>query len=115
ANMQSGSTPRPAVPTPPPPSAPDPRFNTARMPAFTPEKIPVSQPVFVPEPPPRIEEEEPVDGIKFGQYVLIEKIATGGMAEVWKARKRGEEGFQKIVAIKKILPHLSDNQDFIEM
>ncbi|HEU4522745.1 MAG TPA: TonB family protein, partial [Thermoanaerobaculia bacterium] len=30
-------------------------------------------------------------------------------------RKRGEEGFQKIVAIKKILPHLSDNQEFIEM
>jgi TonB family protein len=37
------------------------------------------------------------------------------MAEVWKARMRGVEGFQKIVAIKKILPHLSDNQDFIEM
>jgi CheY-like chemotaxis protein len=55
------------------------------------------------------------DGTKFGQYVLIEKIATGGMAEVWKARMRGVEGFQKIVAIKKILPHLSDNQDFIEM
>ena len=53
--------------------------------------------------------------MKFGQYVLIEKIATGGMAEVWKARMRGVEGFQKIVAIKKILPHLSDNQDFIEM
>jgi TonB family protein len=84
------------------------------MPAYTEEKVPVSQPVFVPEPA-RVEEEEPSDGIKFGQYVLIEKIATGGMAEVWKARKRGEEGFQKIVAIKKILPHLSDNQDFIEM
>src|SRR6266699_2212674 len=37
------------------------------------------------------------------------------MAEVWKARMRGVEGFQKIVAIKKILPHLSDNQEFIEM
>jgi TonB family protein len=60
-------------------------------------------------------DEEPTDGVRFGPYVLLEKIATGGMAEVWKARKRGEEGFQKIVAIKKILPHLSDNQDFIEM
>src|SRR2546423_3913306 len=37
------------------------------------------------------------------------------MAEVGKARMRGGEGFQKIVAIKKTLPHLSDNQDFIEM
>jgi TonB family protein len=111
AKTQTGSIPRPqpAAPTPQPPS-----FNTARMPAYTEEKVPVSQPVFVPEPA-RVEEEEPVDGLKFGQYVLIEKIATGGMAEVWKARKRGEEGFQKIVAIKKILPHLSDNQDFIEM
>ncbi len=47
--------------------------------------------------------------------MLIEKIATGGMAEVWKARMRGVEGFQKIVAIKKILPHLSDNQEFVDM
>ncbi|HEX3577292.1 MAG TPA: TonB family protein, partial [Thermoanaerobaculia bacterium] len=80
----------------------------------------VSQPVFpqaaaAAAAPAPAEEEEPSDGIKFGQYVLLEKIATGGMAEVWKARMRGVEGFQKIVAIKKILPHLSDNQDFIEM
>ena len=61
------------------------------------------------------DEPEPTDGVSFGPYVLLEKIATGGMAEVWKARKRGEEGFQKTVAIKKILPHLSDNQEFIEM
>ncbi len=65
--------------------------------------------------PVPVEEPEPTDGTRFGQYVLLEKIATGGMAEVWKARMRGVEGFQKIVAIKKILPHLSDNQDFIEM
>ena len=73
-------------------------------------------PVMEPQPPAIANEEpEPTDGVRFGQYVLLEKIATGGMAEVWKARKRGEEGFQKTVAIKKILPHLSDNQDFIEM
>jgi TonB family protein len=81
------------------------------------EKVPVSQPIFpAAVPPPKVvEEEEPTDGTRFGQYVLLEKIATGGMAEVWKARMRGMEGFQKIVAIKKILPHLSDNQEFIEM
>lgn len=55
------------------------------------------------------------DPNQFGQYKLIEKIATGGMAEVWKARMHGLEGFEKIVAIKKILPHLSDNEEFIEM
>ena len=87
-----------------------------------PDRIPVSQPFIPPAPPVAaapasepVHEEEPADGVRFGPYVLLEKIATGGMAEVWKARKRGEEGFQKIVAIKKILPHLSDNQDFIEM
>jgi TonB family protein len=90
------------------------------MKAYVPDRVPVAQPVFAPEPVSRVEvsrveDDEVTDGTKFGQYVLIEKIATGGMAEVWKARMRGVEGFQKIVAIKKILPHLSDNQDFIEM
>ncbi len=82
------------------------------------DKVPVSQPVFpaaVPPLAPPKEEEEPADGVRFGQYVLQEKIATGGMAEVWKARMRGVEGFQKTVAIKKILPHLSDDKEFIEM
>ena len=37
------------------------------------------------------------------------------MAEVWKARMTGVEGFQKTVAIKKILPHLTDSSDFVEM
>jgi TonB family protein len=78
------------------------------------DNVSLSSPVFS-APQPVRQEEQPTDGTAFGQYVLLEKIATGGMAEVWKARKRGEEGFQKIVAIKKILPHLSDNQEFIEM
>jgi CheY-like chemotaxis protein/tRNA A-37 threonylcarbamoyl transferase component Bud32 len=51
----------------------------------------------------------------FGRYTLLEKIAAGGMAEVFKARMRGEEGFEKIVAIKRILPHMADNDDFITM
>ncbi len=94
----------------------------APSPAAAPPRVttPVPAPAPIHAPPPvipvvKIEEEEPTDGVRFGQYVLLEKIATGGMAEVWKARKRGEEGFQKIVAIKKILPHLSDDQDFIGM
>jgi TonB family protein len=85
-------------------------------PAPVEDKIPISQPVFTAAPAAApVEEEEPTDGIRFGQYVLLEKIATGGMAEVWKARMRGVEGFQKIVAIKKILPHLSEDREFIDM
>ncbi|MEM8964037.1 MAG: protein kinase [Acidobacteriota bacterium] len=52
---------------------------------------------------------------EFGEYTLLERIAVGGMAEVWKARRRGVEGFQKDVAIKKILGHLTDNGDFVTM
>jgi TonB family protein len=51
----------------------------------------------------------------FGQYMLLERIAAGGMAEVWKARMRGVEGFQKTVAIKRILPHMTDNVEFVDM
>ncbi len=50
-----------------------------------------------------------------GKYQLIEKIATGGMAEIYKAKQRGAVGFEKIVTIKKILPHLADDEEFIEM
>ncbi len=55
------------------------------------------------------------EGTQFGQYVLMEHIATGGMAEVFKARMVGMEGFQKNVAIKRILPHLTDNDEFVTM
>jgi TonB family protein len=52
---------------------------------------------------------------RFGQYELLERIASGGMAELFRARRSGVEGFQKIVAIKKILPHIADNDEFIAM
>jgi serine/threonine protein kinase len=52
---------------------------------------------------------------RFGHYALLERIAVGGMAEVWKARMRGVEGFQKTVAIKKILPQMTDNAEFVTM
>jgi serine/threonine protein kinase len=51
----------------------------------------------------------------FGQYRLEERIAVGGMAEVWRASMVGLEGFRKTVAIKKILPHLAENQEFVAM
>ena len=54
-------------------------------------------------------------GIRFGQYLLLRRIARGGMAEVFLARQRGFEGFDRRVAIKRILPHLADAPDFIKM
>ncbi len=52
---------------------------------------------------------------KVGKYELLERIATGGMAEIFKAQASGEHGFKKLVVIKKILPHLARNDTFVEM
>ncbi|PTL77497.1 protein kinase [Vitiosangium sp. GDMCC 1.1324] len=51
----------------------------------------------------------------FGKYQLIKKLATGGMAEVWLARQKGIEGFAKNVVVKRILPHLAEDGEFVEM
>lgn len=51
----------------------------------------------------------------FGEYELLEKIATGGMAEVYRARKHGAAGFEKIVVIKKILPELARDEEFLQL
>ncbi len=51
----------------------------------------------------------------FGRYLLLDKVASGGMAEVWRAKLSGEAGFQRIIAIKKILPHVAEDQEFISM
>lgn len=51
----------------------------------------------------------------YGRYSLLERVASGGMAEVFRAKRKGVEGFEKIVAVKRIHPHLSSNKDFVEM
>lgn len=50
----------------------------------------------------------------YGRYELLERVAVGGMGEIWRAKLQGLEGFEKTVAIKKILPHLSDDPQFVE-
>ena len=51
----------------------------------------------------------------FGPYTLLDRVAIGGMAEVCRAKRSGVEGFEKIVAVKRILPHLSENKEFVDM
>ena len=51
----------------------------------------------------------------YGKYFLLELINVGGMAEVFKAKMFGVEGFEKIVAIKKILPEVAEDKEFIKM
>ena len=45
--------------------------------------------------------------VRFGKYLLLEKMATGGMAELYRAKINGVQDGEKLIAIKKILPHLA--------
>jgi serine/threonine-protein kinase len=54
-------------------------------------------------------------GHVLGRYELLLPIASGGMAMVWAARLRGSRGFQKIVAVKTMLPKLSEDEQFEQM
>jgi serine/threonine-protein kinase len=49
------------------------------------------------------------------RYRVIEKLESGGMAEVFRAESEGLQGFRKQVAIKRVLPHLSSKKKFISM
>ncbi len=53
--------------------------------------------------------------IPFGKYLLLDRISVGGMAEVFKAKSYGVEGFEKVIAIKRILPSMGEDRDFIKM
>ena len=52
---------------------------------------------------------------RVGKYEILDRIAIGGMAELYKARIVGEAGFEKLVAIKRILPHLAQDAGYLEM
>ncbi|MCB9792647.1 MAG: serine/threonine protein kinase [Alphaproteobacteria bacterium] len=51
----------------------------------------------------------------FGKYYLVDKVATGGMAEIFRAKTFSTAGFEKLQVIKRILSHLSDNEEFVSM
>jgi CheY-like chemotaxis protein len=117
----SGETLRLRTPLTEPP-APRPVSSPAAPPPVPPSpESPVPPPVVAAPPPAGVAAParpagrvSPVPG-QFGRYQLLEKIGSGGMAEVFKARMRGEEGFEKIVAIKRIVPHMAANDAFITM
>jgi len=52
---------------------------------------------------------------RFGKYLLLDKISTGGMADVYRAKLVGIRGFTKTIAIKRIHPHLLERKRFLRM
>ena len=86
----------------PGPPAPAPAAGRAVLPPEPAAPVPATEPV------------RPGEG-EYGPYRLLARVAVGGMAEVFKAKRSGVEGFEKVVAVKRILPHLSDNKEFVDM
>ena len=54
-------------------------------------------------------------GAHLGKYELIRRLSVGGMAEIFLARARGVQGFAVQVAIKRILPQLAAQREFVEL
>lgn len=54
-------------------------------------------------------------GTRLGKYEVIQRLAVGGMAELYLARAQGISGFEKLVVIKRVHPHLASDAGFIRM
>ncbi len=52
---------------------------------------------------------------RIGPYQVLERISAGGMAEVYRAKQTGADNFERPVAIKRILPHIARDPNFIAM
>jgi serine/threonine protein kinase len=51
---------------------------------------------------------------QFGPYAVFERLGVGGMATVHRAKQRGIEGIERVVALKRLLPHLAEDATFIK-
>ncbi len=54
-------------------------------------------------------------GARLGRYQVIRRLQRGGMAELYLARHLAEGGYEKIVAVKRVLPHLAEDETFVRM
>ncbi|MFB1479719.1 protein kinase [Corallococcus sp. RDP092CA] len=51
----------------------------------------------------------------YGSYQLLKRLATGGMAQIYLARRPGSDAPDKLLVLKRILPHLAENDEFVRM
>ncbi len=61
----------------------------------------------------RLKREPESDSELFGPYEVYERLGVGGMATVHRAKERGIAGFERIVALKRLLPHLAEDETFV--
>lgn len=54
-------------------------------------------------------------GTQLGSYQIVRRLALGGMAELYLARHEAAAGFAKLVALKRVLPHLAEDDSFVKM
>lgn len=52
---------------------------------------------------------------RYGKYILLRRVAVGGMAEIFRAKAVGAEGFERDIAIKRILPNYTADESFVQM
>jgi serine/threonine protein kinase len=53
--------------------------------------------------------------VPFGRYLLLDRINVGGMAEVWRGKESGFGGLGRLVAVKRILPNIAEDEEFEKM
>jgi len=51
--------------------------------------------------------------VNFGRYQLVRRVSIGGTAEIFKAKAFGPMGFEKIVAVKRLLPHAEEDPELL--
>ncbi|MCU0676070.1 MAG: protein kinase [Myxococcota bacterium] len=57
----------------------------------------------------------PIEPVRLDEYTLVARLGQGGMAEIYLAVHHGLSGFRKLVVIKRLLPHMADRPEVVEM